>query len=205
MPTFNDFAANRVLAETLIASNYDAGQVIDLIIDSASNTDDEQEILNELIGGLANLAGAGLKGIGNAVGSGMNAVGAGLKTGVNMPGGAMKNAGNMAMTGAKAVGNAVGQAGQTVNNIYQQGEQGKQLNNVMGQLNSARQTMQKMGFQSPQVNKMFDMIGSVLQQANSNVGSNSAARTNQPGFWQGALNNAKQNWNQQSQPAPATP
>lgn len=129
---------------------------------------EESQIYNELLSGMANLAGAGLGAIGRGIGNVAGAVGRGAS--------AVGNVANQAWQGAK-------QAGQSVNNVYQQGENLSNLKKAMGYIQSLQQSLTKMGLNNREVSQLLQRLMHTLQQGQQRVSQNNSLRFGQPGVW----------------------
>ena len=168
---YKDFRENQQLAEFFMENEVELQAVIDQLLES-QESESQEELLNELIGGLQGLAGAGWGAAKNAAGAAKNAMG-------NMASQAWQGA----QTGVKNGIQAIGDASRGADQAYRHGENKYQLQKLSGQINTIKQTLDTLGFNQPQVNKFLDTLVAHVQQAHANVSQNPALRFGQKGVW----------------------
>jgi hypothetical protein len=184
MTTFSEYKAfreNQQLAEFFMQNEVELQYVIDQLLESEGN-ESKEELLNELLGGLQGLAGAGWGAAQKAAGAGLNAMG-------NMASQAWQGAQKGVKNGIQAIGDASRGAAQA----YQHGENKYQLQKLSGQINTIKQTLGTLGFNKPQVNKFLDGLVQNVQQAHTNVAKNPSLRFGQKGVWGNPANNSSGN------------
>lgn len=141
MRTFNEYREHREneeLAALIVEAGLDPIEFCGYVLEVAARCESDEELYNELFGGLRQLGGAIAGGVGRgvanagravggaamqgaqAVGRGAQAAGRGIAQGAQAVGGAAMNAGRAVggavQQGAQAVGNAVGQGAQAIGN-----------------------------------------------------------------------------------------
>lgn len=155
MKSFNEYREerfNQELVETIHQAGINTDDIIDYILTICENKDlSEEQLFNELIGGLSNLAGAGLGAVGRGIGNVANQAWQGAKQVGSAVGGAVQQ-------GANAVGGAMQQAGQGIANTYMQGENQRGLQKLQSQIQTVKQTLAQMGFKSQQANDFLDKL-----------------------------------------------
>jgi len=191
MRTLSEYRENREneeLAALVVEAGLDPIEFCGYILEVAANCSGEEELYNELWGGLRQLGGA-TAGVGmGALGTGASALGQGIASAGR---GAMNMAGRAAGAigrGAQAVGSAVGsgaqavgqkmqQAGQWAADQYQSGEMITRMQQATKQIEDLRANLQQMGFASSQnVQRAFDMIKRELQTGIGRVESDRSMR-----------------------------
>lgn len=179
---YKEYRLTQDLAESLISANIDIDQFCDMVMEITSQFDPESTlIINELIGGLGKIAGG---------------IGRGLWQGAKAVGGAI---GNVANKGLQAAGQGV----QAMGNLYQQGEQEREINKIIQSVQQLQQRLLNMGFKSPQVAQLFEQLTKTLKLGLDQLAKNNSLRfgNNRQGqFSQGSLwNNVNQQNMQQRQ------
>jgi hypothetical protein len=153
------------IAETLAYMNVDVDIFCENVISFAATLDpSEPEVINEFMGGMSNVLGAGMNAVGRGIGAGARAVGGAIGSGARAVGRGIG-------AGARAVGNAatqsaqaVGQGAQHVGNLYQQGENKTKLQKIMQTVQGLQQELAGMGFDNSQLSSIFDQLKQTLQQ-----------------------------------------
>lgn len=143
---------------------------------AACKKNDEVDLYNELVSGLANVAGAGLGAMGRGIGSMASAAGRGIAAGAGMAGRAIG-------AGANAVGNVANQAwqgaqqaGQAIGNTYQQGEQGRKINQAIQSVQQLQANLQQMGLNNQEANQLLQRLVQTLQRGSQRLSQDSSLR-----------------------------
>jgi hypothetical protein len=204
MRTLNEYRENRQqeeLAALIVEAGLDPAEFCDYILEVASHCQTEEELYNELWGGLRQLGGALGQGAMGLARQGAGAVGGAMQRGAQAVGNAASAVGNKVGQAASAVGDRVGQAasaaqqglqkaGQWAGDQYQSGEMIGQMQKAQKQVTDLKSSLEQMGFQSPMVQRSIDLIMRELQSAVGSVqgdrsqrfgaGSNVFGRFNAP-------------------------
>lgn len=157
---YQEHRAGEELAERLAGYGIDPDQFCDdaLELFAACN---ESELYNELMGGLKNLAQGAMGQMGNA-----------WQGAKDMAGRAWSGAKDMA---GQAVQGAQ-QGMQNMGNLYQQGEQGAQLQRAKAAVAQLQQQLKQMGYASPGVEKSLGFLTNHLDQAATAVAGDPSMR-----------------------------
>lgn len=179
MRTFNEYRdhrENQELAALIVEAGLDPIEFCGYVLEVAARCESDEELYNELFGGLRQLGGA----IAGGIGRGAQAAGRAVMNAGRAVGGAVQQGaqavGNAVGQGAQAVGNAAKGAGQWAANQYQSGEMVAQMQNATKQVDALKQNLAKMGFASPSVEKAFQLLTRELQAGVTNVQADRSQR-----------------------------
>lgn len=176
MQTFEQFVLNKkceTLANVIVVCGLDEQAFCEAVLEYAHTVDpDSPEALNEFVGGMSNVLGAGMRGIGNMVGAGARAVGGAIGAGAKAVGGALS-------AGAQKVGQGM----QHVGNLYHQGENKDRLSNAVASVQGLQQNLAQMGFRSQQVDRICQGLIYTLQQAHQRVSQDATLRFGNSAVW----------------------
>lgn len=179
MRTFNEYREHKQeeeLATLIVEAGLDPVEFCGYVLEVAAQCETEEELYNELWGGLRQLGGALGQGAMNMARQGAQAVGNAASAVGNRLGQAASAVGNKVGQGVQAAQQGLQKAGQWAADQYQSGEMISQMQQAQKQVTDLKSNLEKMGFQSPMVQRSIDLIMRELQNAVGNVQGNRGQR-----------------------------